>query len=513
MELLILSGLAYVGYELSKDGKSERTEIKCQKILKNTNSYPIESDEPPVIPKPLHNNMVPFFASAKTQNSNENIKQRNLESFTGTDDAVYKSKKELEPLFKPHENKTNIYGTQLTLDDTNRKQRYVNNITSIMNNVSPLEKQYIGPGLNTGPDVASKGGFHDTFRILPDNVNAHKLNNFAGRIAGGKPLHYERQSTPFIVDNNKPQKYYTLKDVPITQSSAPVTASEVRGQFDIHCTQRGTPNLIQGILGPASMPDASQVPVQYTTRKYDNTDCSIHGNPGMPQHGAGAYTTTQTIISDGQREQCMDSQINVQNQSYGSGMYYFDGANPTQREDRNKYNGHLHNNGLLSATNNTGFIAHTTHRENSSVSYNGIAAQTGFKSIAGEYYANPTMRGKRTDFNGHAGSVHKASIRYDTARNANAYYQREELSKEYTPNAGNMNLRADATDVIPNMDVKNDCHELNHITPVKGHNKIIHKNAKGQVEFVPKIPVENTRLDLSIAQNQLKDNELSLTIN
>ena len=174
MEMLILSGLAYLGYELSKDGKVPRRSLNDTKLKERCNKYPISNDIVPEIPVPDHNNMVPYFTSAKAQNTNESYKQRNLETFTGTDASLFQSKREQEALFQPQSNLTNIHGTQLSLDDNNRKDRYANNITSIMNNVAPVEKQYVGPGLNVGTDIASKGGFHDMYRILPNNVNSYK---------------------------------------------------------------------------------------------------------------------------------------------------------------------------------------------------------------------------------------------------------------------------------------------------------------------------------------------------
>lgn len=54
-------------------------------------------------------------------------------------------------------------------------------ITNKMNNVQPLERQRVGPGLGVGADVAATGGFHQYFRALPTNINEERLNTLEGR--------------------------------------------------------------------------------------------------------------------------------------------------------------------------------------------------------------------------------------------------------------------------------------------------------------------------------------------
>jgi hypothetical protein len=117
------------------------------------------------------------------------------------------------------------------------------------------------------------------------------------------------------------------------------------------------------------------------------------------------------------------------------------------------------------------------------------------------------------NYNTPAGSIHKASIRYDTAQNSCVYKQREEMGKDYTPGGGNMNLRADANEILPNMIVKEDCNNEKYVAPVKGPNAVPFGNIKGQTEYVPKLPVHNNRLDLTIAQNQMESNDVAHNIN
>ena len=54
------------------------------------------------------------------------------------------------------------------------------NITNKMNNLQPIERMNVGPGLGLGPDVAAAGGFHDFFRALPNNINEERLTTLKG---------------------------------------------------------------------------------------------------------------------------------------------------------------------------------------------------------------------------------------------------------------------------------------------------------------------------------------------
>ena len=50
-----------------------------------------------------------------------------------------------------------------------------------MNNVSPVEKQLVGPGLGVDPSVPSFGGYQQILRVNPENVGAYKLTTLPGR--------------------------------------------------------------------------------------------------------------------------------------------------------------------------------------------------------------------------------------------------------------------------------------------------------------------------------------------
>ena len=68
-------------------------------------------------------------------------------------------------------------------------QQYV---SGIMDNIGPVEKTQVGPGLGVGPNVPAYGGYQQLFRVKPTNVGAYKLTTLPGRsgpagdVSGGK---------------------------------------------------------------------------------------------------------------------------------------------------------------------------------------------------------------------------------------------------------------------------------------------------------------------------------------
>lgn len=54
------------------------------------------------------------------------------------------------------------------------------NVTNKMNNLQPIERKNVGPGLGVNPNVPALGGFQQYFRVLPNNVNEEKLVTLPG---------------------------------------------------------------------------------------------------------------------------------------------------------------------------------------------------------------------------------------------------------------------------------------------------------------------------------------------
>jgi len=66
-------------------------------------------------------------------------------------------------------------------------------VSGQMNNLTPVQKQLVGPGLGLSADVPAYGGYQQLFRVNPNNVGAYKLTTLEGRVApagditGGMP--------------------------------------------------------------------------------------------------------------------------------------------------------------------------------------------------------------------------------------------------------------------------------------------------------------------------------------
>lgn len=57
-------------------------------------------------------------------------------------------------------------------------------LSNKMNNLQPIERKNVGPGLGVDPSVPSTGGFQQFFRVLPNNPNDERLIQLDGNMGG-----------------------------------------------------------------------------------------------------------------------------------------------------------------------------------------------------------------------------------------------------------------------------------------------------------------------------------------
>ena len=74
-----------------------------------------------------------------------------------------------------------------------------------MNNLSPVEKQQVGPGLGLAADVPAAGGFQQMFRAMPENVGAYRLTTLPGRIGPAGDTTGGRGQLQASVGYNRPE--------------------------------------------------------------------------------------------------------------------------------------------------------------------------------------------------------------------------------------------------------------------------------------------------------------------
>jgi hypothetical protein len=93
-------------------------------------------------------------------------------------------------------------------------------VSGKMNNLSPAEKELVGPGLGVGADVPAYGGYQQVFRVKPNNVGAYRLTTLPGR--SGPAFDHTGGKVAQIGE--------LTQDRPETTAFLPVRRPEVRGR-------------------------------------------------------------------------------------------------------------------------------------------------------------------------------------------------------------------------------------------------------------------------------------------
>jgi hypothetical protein len=75
-----------------------------------------------------------------------------------------------------------------------------------MNNIAPVEKQLVGPGLNVHADVPAYGGYQQMFRVNPVNTGEYRLTTLPGRSNHGHDVRGGRRTLEAEVGFNRPEK-------------------------------------------------------------------------------------------------------------------------------------------------------------------------------------------------------------------------------------------------------------------------------------------------------------------
>jgi len=177
-----------------------------------------------------HNNMQPFFGSNVRQNLDEFSTRGIFENFTGTSDT-YQKKQEMGQLFQPQKNFTNVYGTG-NLDGYMYDRYYVSNIRS---SETPVEKVYVGPGLNQGYTNEPSGGFQQPDAqdyAMPKTVDELRVKtdpkiSYYGRVVSGQKIAkpakigtvYKNRPDTFYVQ--EPDRYFTTTGQVIAEAQRP----------------------------------------------------------------------------------------------------------------------------------------------------------------------------------------------------------------------------------------------------------------------------------------------------
>ena len=96
-----------------------------------------------------------------------------------------------------------------------------------MNNLSPVEKQLIGPGLGVDPNTPAFGGYQQLLRINPENVGAYRLTTLPGRTGPAADITGGRQTLASELGHNRPERTAALWE------RRPETAGRAQGMSGV----------------------------------------------------------------------------------------------------------------------------------------------------------------------------------------------------------------------------------------------------------------------------------------
>ena len=471
MELLLFGTMAMLGSQLKSIQNKPSKEYRVKSdVLKYNDPIPERStdryddlgfeitneDEVPlnietaniddINPIYQHSPFVPFFRSEKSQNTNNEWKQQRLNTFTGMNNLEFEKKQEIE---KMHPSRTEteemVHGYTFNPDYKRYEDFF---ISAKNNNVRPFEQEYVGPGLGVTTDTPASGGYHQMFRILPDNVNAYRKNNFGGDIITGKNMNDEQTSR--ITEQqtarrtNEPVEEY--RGFESMQSSVLGTKQRPSTDVNLKTTHRSNNNhCVTGILAGG---EGSYTSMDGTdTRKRENgyTTC-VNGNPYNQSYGIGGYTSSGYVIKPNERdtEHCEWNNVN-----YIQGGTYNEVGVDTSATQRGEEQCNHHNIQSVSMyaphfenTNNVN--VQPTQREftqNCNYTGNPTASENGYYNKLGYDYVQPTMRGICRDepvpSTGPAMSSIPGTTMQNNIREGSDYNTTRELTlvADHTPNA------------------------------------------------------------------------------
>lgn len=220
--------------------------VKNNKSLPDTGGWQgISLTGDPINPNTFtHNNQTPFFGSAVRQNLDEFSTRGIFENFTGTQDN-YQKKQEQGLLFEPQKNMTNIYG-QGSLDGFMLDRYYVSNIRS---NETPIEKVYVGPGLNQGYTAEPTGGFQQADSqdyVMPKTTDEIRVKtnpkiSYYGRVVSGEKIN--KPTKMGTLYKNRPDTFYIQEPDRYFTTTGQVIAAEQRPCIVTKYTNRKTTEL------------------------------------------------------------------------------------------------------------------------------------------------------------------------------------------------------------------------------------------------------------------------------
>jgi hypothetical protein len=220
MDVVLLMGLAALGYALANETNPKR---KKQEDMQGGGMNPMETFVNPqqsggamrVIDTPTgHANMVPFFGANMTQSMYSGATDGILDTYTGTGKQTFFHKEESPAFFAPEKGNGNPWGQPVETDF--EQSRMVTSLAT--KNVFPIDRVYVGPGVNDGYTNLPSGGYQqDAAREYALPLTTDEI-----RVASKPKLTYKSEAVPgafFItevgiqapVKKNRPDRFVILE--------------------------------------------------------------------------------------------------------------------------------------------------------------------------------------------------------------------------------------------------------------------------------------------------------------
>ena len=524
MELLIAGGIALMGYNLAPSrrdapqgryaaqlGPSNEYAAPGNSTLALTQQHAAlaekrwrEARDPALtgIVTPhtkLTNAMLPYFRSARHQNTNDAVKQTKLETFTGATaigsslTGTYRRKREVEALFAPTASAT---GRPVTSSGTVGNPMYSRDderfqAGTVHNNVLPAQQTMVGRGVGVGPDVAAADGFHPLHRVLIENVGGYKKNNLPGQVNHGAAPSATPGAAPEVAVNRNPAALVWDQD------RRPMMAGRA------------------AVLAPAEHPALTSG----TLKAPRPVDEDRFGAPAYPGHGVrgGAETKAGYEGADNIDRNHSLPPLNVTGAAAGVGAFThctFDGARiGTQQRETRGGNGFL--SGPVARQAPSSIVVQPTQRD-SATSYVGGAGAGNRGGLAVRPGDDPrvTLRDTQGGNPGLFGT--KAAVQGGTLDNVWRYDRlgREAIKRPVTesrPQPGRMNVQFGAGAVATRDDDARRMAAGQHALPTPLNPAA--SDSIGRLSAPSnKLPSANPRLDLGLAAEQLQSNPYATSL-
>ena len=175
----------------------------------------------------------------------------------------------------------------------------------VMNNLSPIEKQMVGPGLGVGPETPAVGGYQQMFRVNPINVGEYRLTTLPGRTGPAMDITGGRSAVVGQLTHNMPEKTaYLPSRLPTMagraqgMSAAVPRSSHQKTMRTTNRSETGSRTDGLGFNGAKRVTSALAVSQDPTRFKNDRNDEQyIYNNQPTPGIHSfhGAYTNSAAV--------------------------------------------------------------------------------------------------------------------------------------------------------------------------------------------------------------------------